>query len=131
MIPRNELRNLAKARLRDAEVLVDADRFAGANYICGYAIELWLKFRICKTLRWSGFPGSNNEFQGFTSFKIHDLDRLLRLSGIEDRVKSKFFTEWSIVSEWNPESRYNSNSTITRADAESMIKSARILLRMR
>lgn len=131
MISRNELRNLAKARLRDAEALVDANRLAGANYICGYAIELWLKFRICKTLHWLEFPRSSSEFQGLNSFKIHDLDRLLRLSGIEDKVKSRFFTEWSIVSEWNPESRYNSNSTITRTDAESMIESARTLLCMK
>jgi len=38
MIKRTELRDIAKARIKDAEVLWMAKRYDGAVYICGYAI---------------------------------------------------------------------------------------------
>jgi hypothetical protein len=37
--------------LIDAEVLLNAKRFDGSVYLCGYAIELGLKKRICETLK--------------------------------------------------------------------------------
>ena len=46
-----ELRKIAKARLKDAEALLAAHRYDGAIYLCGYAVELALKARICQTLK--------------------------------------------------------------------------------
>jgi len=84
MISIGDLKNIAKARLIDAEALASCHRYEGAVYLCGYAVELGLKNRICKTLKWEGFPGSTKEFQGYQSFKTHNLDILLHLSGGED-----------------------------------------------
>lgn len=52
MIPRLELRRLAYARLADSRALYAAGRYDAALYLCGYAVELALKARICRTLRW-------------------------------------------------------------------------------
>lgn len=88
MLSLTELRNIAEARLGDAEILFAAGRLDGAFYLYGYAIELALKARICLTLGWSGYPSTNYEFQNYQSFRTHDLDVLLHLSGVESFVKS-------------------------------------------
>lgn len=97
MIAKTELRKLANARLHDAKTLFSAKRYDGAVYICGYVIELGLKLRICKTLNWDGFPSTNREFNDFRSFKTHNLDVLLALSGIEEKIKTEYLTEWSAI----------------------------------
>jgi len=78
----------------------------GAAYLCGYAVELALKARICITLNWEGFPQTRSEFDGFSSFKTHRLDVLLVLSGQEQRIKTEQLREWSAVVTWDPEARY-------------------------
>lgn len=130
MISKSDLNKLAKARLKDSKILCNAKRYDGAVYICGYVIELGLKLRICKTLKWEGFPSSNKEFNDFRSFKTHNLDVLLALSGIEEKVKTKFLPEWSAITSWEPEARYNPIGTIGKDDAELMIESAEKLLRI-
>ena len=75
-----EVRRIAVARLLDAKVLLKAKRYDGAVYLCGYAVELVLKARICKTLKWKGYPETKGEFDRLASFKVHDLDVLLRLT---------------------------------------------------
>ena len=107
MITRTELKKIARARIKDAEVLWSAKRYDGAAYICGYALELGLKARICQTLKWSGYPSTNKEFANYRCFKTHDLDVLLHLSGIEEKIKTLFFRDWSNVANWNPEARYD------------------------
>jgi len=82
MISQRELRSIARARLRDAQVLLAARRFDGAYYLGGYAVEVALKARMYRTLNWSGFPDAGREFQGLQSLKTPDLEILLRLSGL-------------------------------------------------
>lgn len=124
MISKAELRKLAKARLKDAQILLDAARYDGAIYMCGYVIEIGLKIRICKTLKWNGFPQTNSEFNNYKSFKTHDLEVLLSLSGIEEKVRTEFLDEWFFVNSWNPESRYNPMGGSSKQDAQNMVTSA-------
>lgn len=128
MIQEKELRRIASARLKDATALLNAKRYDGATYLCGYAIELTLKARICRTLKWSEFPSTNKEFENYRSFKVHNLDVLLHLSGKEDLVKTTLLAEWSAVAEWDPTSRYQSIGIVQKADAESMITATKTLL---
>ncbi|MBS1789482.1 MAG: HEPN domain-containing protein [Acidobacteria bacterium] len=97
MMLRAELNRIAKGRLKDANVLFNAGRYDGAIYLCGYAVETALKARICSTLKWPGFPSTRREFEGYQSFRTHDLEVLLHLSGAEEKIKTKHFVEWSIV----------------------------------
>jgi HEPN domain len=82
-----ELRTIARARLRDAEALLIAGRYDGSVYLCGYAVEIALKARVCRALKWDGFPSTNKEFEGYYSFRTHNLDVLLHLSGAEVKMK--------------------------------------------
>ena len=79
MIPVTEFDKIARARLDDAKTLFAAARFDGATYLCGYAVEVALKARICRTLNWPEFPSTGSEFQAYRSFQTHELDVLLRL----------------------------------------------------
>ncbi len=91
-------------------------------------MELALKARICRTLRWSGFPETSAEFKGLQSVKTHDLEILLRLSGVEPKIKTKHMAEWSLVLDWDPEKRYQTIGQTTRQEAADMIASATKLL---
>jgi hypothetical protein len=111
-------------------VLLRAKRFDGAFYLCGYAIELALKARICRTLKWSGFPDSAQDFKGMQSVKAHDLAVLLKFSGIEGRVKAKHSVEWSVVVLWNPDKRYQAIGVSTAQEAMEMVNSVQRLLKV-
>ena len=128
MILKNELKKIARARLKDADTLLSSKRYDGAIYLCGYAVELALKARICTTLRWEGYPESNKEFKSYNNFRTHDLDVLLHLSGKEVFIKTNYFAEWSVVVGWSPSSRYQIIGTTKKADVQPMIDSVKILL---
>jgi HEPN domain-containing protein len=128
MISRKDLRSIARGRLRDAQVLLQARRFDGSFYLCGYAIELALKARISRTLGWPGFPESVHDFKGLQSVKTHDLEVLLRFSGVEARVKAKHLADWSVVLGWNPETRYQAIGRSTAKQAADMVTCVRRLL---
>ena len=128
MISVTGLDNIAAARLEDAKALLAAGRFDGATYLCGYAVEVSLKARICRVLNWPEFPSTGGEFQAYRSFQTHELDVLLRLSGQEVRIKQNHFALWNAVAVWKAESRYNVIGTAQQLDATAMIQAAEQLL---
>lgn len=130
MIPRADLRKLARSRLQDAKVLFNSNRYDGSLYLCGYAVELILKARICRTLGWSHFPETRAEFTEFQSFKTHKLDTLLQLSGIESKIKSSHLADWSVVATWEPELRYRTIGSATYTEAKDMLEATEALLRV-
>lgn len=129
MISREELNRIARARLRDAKILLDARRFDAAAYMCGYAVEIKLKARICRTLHWESFPDSRAEFQNLISFKTHDLDVLLDLSGVAERIQLNYSAQWEAFEDWEPEMRYNRVGAMMELQAGRMVAAARALLK--
>lgn len=125
MVAKEDLKKLARERLKDAESLFHAGRYDGAVYVCGYAVELALKHRICKTLKWDDYPASNK----LNNFKTHDLDLLLLLSGVKERIKTNFLSEWSAVSGWSSELRYRPIGSVTKNKTRLMIEATKILLK--
>ncbi|MBV9071879.1 MAG: HEPN domain-containing protein [Acidobacteria bacterium] len=128
MISIADLQKVARARLQDAKALCKAKRYDGATYLAGYAVEVGLKARICKSLGWKEFPETAKEFEGLVTFKTHKLPLLLRLSGREEVVKQKVFVEWSAVASWDPETRYRAVGASSKKEAELMIESAAAIL---
>jgi HEPN domain-containing protein len=128
MIETKDLRMIARARLRDAQVLLKAKRFDGAFYLSGYAVELALKARICRTLKWREFPQSGREFEDFKSLRTHDLEVLVKFSGFAERVTARALTEWSLVAKWNPEKRYQAIGMLKPLEAAEMVKYVERLL---
>jgi len=128
MIDTATLRVIANGRLDDARHLLQAGRFDGAVYLCGYAVELALKARICDTLGWPGFPETSKEFQGYQSLKTHSLEILLSFTAQEQNIKANYSTDWWTVANWDPESRYTPLGTVPQGEAQDMINSATTLL---
>ena len=128
MLAITDLEKIATARIKDAEVLLNARRYDGSIYLCGYAVEIALKAQICKTLGWSGYPSNKRDFENYQSFKTHNLDVLLRLSGIEQKIKVELFAEWSSVAAWDPEIRYKPIGSATKEETNLMIDSSKKLL---
>ena len=120
-----DLKVLVQERLDDAKALLEAGRYSGAVYICGYVVELGLKKKICETLNWDEYPIDSQ----YKALKTHELEVLLHFSGVKKLVIENLAAEWSVVSKWDPEKRYATHQVI-KADAESMIKSTEVLLGM-
>jgi hypothetical protein len=144
MIQLQTLKYLVKNKMRDAEVLLANDRFPASIYLAGYAVEIALKYKICKMLQFNEFPESRQELSVYirqfnqnsfyalpssiSDIRNHDLGRLLIFSGIEYRVKNNLLKEWVIVNTWNPESRYR-KVRVLKAGSESYIKSAKKIIK--
>ncbi len=128
MLDRLNLTEISRGRLEDAEALFQCQRYDGAVYVCGYAVEIALKAKICETLNWAGYPSTKGEFNSLQTFRTHDLDILLYLSGIGEKLKAEKLADWSNVAEWDPEARYNPIGNVTAQAAERMIQSVRSLL---
>lgn len=129
MLSIKDLEEIAETRLLDGKVLHAARRHNGAFYIAGYAIELTLKARICKTLQWKGFAETNKEFEHFTSFRVHDLAVLLKLSGREPMFLTHYLAEWLVVRTWKPQARYALVASVRENQANEMLAAAEILVR--
>ncbi len=127
MLDIKKLKNLSKARIKESELLFLHRRYDASSYLCGYAVELALKYRICRCLKWKTFPETNSEFGELKFLKSHDYETLLRLTGKADLVKTNLMAEWSVVAKWNPANRYQPLGTMTRTDSRDMIDSTKIL----
>ncbi|MDE3055600.1 MAG: HEPN domain-containing protein [Verrucomicrobiota bacterium] len=123
LIP-SELFALAQERLEDARALFEKNRFEGAFYLCGYAVEMGLKYKTCKTLDWDEYYSEGQEYR---SFKTHKFDELLRFSGMEKQKNSLFMAEWLVITKWDPEIRYSSKKQ-SPEDVKLMIDATASLL---
>lgn len=128
MIAIADLRALAEARLLDANVLFAHGRFDSAYYLCGYAVELALKARICVTLNWDGYPEKGSDFENLASLKTHKLRVLLALSGQGPRITTHYLGEWTSVKNWNPEVRYHRVGSADPRQVGAMLVAAERLL---
>jgi len=114
--------------LKAAEVLHSAQLYDQAVYVCGYAVEFALKNRICRALKWSGYPPAQGQgFKGLESFKTHKLDSLLLVSGCHDRIADN--KDWNLVrNTWSPKMRYDLNFGVLKQDARDFIDAVRRLV---
>jgi hypothetical protein len=122
----DDLDSLADERLADAHALLAAGRFAGAHYMCGYAMEMKLKSRICKTHEWAEYPPQTGDRMA-QALKTHKLAELLLFTGLERTILAGHTDQWSAVVAWDPEQRYRP-SAITAEQAQTMIGATAALM---
>ena len=132
MISSEDLYFISKTRYEEAKILLAGNKPDGAVYLCGYAVELVLKRHIVKTLNWNGYPETNREFKKLklNSFKVHDLDTLLLLAGLEKKIQSDTprYAKWQIARSWNSEIRYKCVGELSKAEAKGIIEASRDIL---
>jgi hypothetical protein len=124
-----DLEKLARTRLHEATALLIARQFDGSAYLSGYTVEMILKARICVNLCWSGYLESRKEFERFPSLRTHDLERLLDLTGLQEKVRNKLGSHWSNVCGWSTEERYRQAGTMPEKDARARLASASVIVR--
>lgn len=109
---RNDLRELALIRLKEAWVLLKNGNYEGAYYICGYVVECGLKACIAKQTKRYDFPDRKTVDESYT----HDLTRLVKIAGLgldlDREIKSNpnFAVNWTIVKDWSETSRYEKHT---------------------
>lgn len=117
---------LAQERIDDAEALFAAGRYAGAHYMCGYAMEMKVKSRICKTHGWTEYPPRAGD-QLSKSLKTHKLAELLLFTDKDRQSTIVHSGPWSVVLGWDPDQRYRP-SAWTAEQADAMIQATIILV---
>lgn len=105
---RPELQQLAEDRIRDAEALLGAQRWAGAYYLAGYAVECGLK--SCVLVRVSQAAEIIFEDKKFSErCWTHNLRELVKLAGLKaalDVANAGLAQNWEVVKDWSELSRY-------------------------
>ena len=105
---RAELQRLAKERISDAKILLDAGHWSGAYYLAGYAVECALKACIAKLMKAEEFPDKGVAEKCWT----HNLTQLVGVAGLKDELKdalngdAKLRNCWDTVKDWDESSRY-------------------------
>jgi len=114
-VTRADFQKLAEIRIDEAEILLNAKKYAGAYYLAGYAVECALKSCIAKQSRRFEYPDKQRWQECYT----HNLAKLLALSGLEALLlaNSAVKLNWSIVKDWNEQCRYD---RLNRAEAEAI-----------
>lgn len=109
---RNDLRELALIRLKEAWVLLKNGNYEGAYYICGYVVECGLKACIAKQTKRYDFPDKKTVDESYT----HDLTKLVKIAGLgldldgETKSNPNFAVNWTIVKDWSQTSRYEKHT---------------------
>lgn len=108
---KQEWRDLAEARLIDAGVLLQSQRWAALYYLAGYAVECGLKARVVDSVEKN--PGIIYEKRGFSdACWTHKLSDLIVVAGLgaacdADGITNPAFGQnWAEVIKWNEASRY-------------------------
>lgn len=125
MPTRNEFKQLARLRLKEAETLYSARLYDGCAYLCGYVVEFALKARICKLLGLNEYPDSGKLKNAYA---VHDINQLLILSGLQSKLDPgnvQLFANWSLATPWTPERRYMPKGTTNRATAKDILDAVR------
>jgi len=107
---RTDFQRLTRLRLRDARTLLASGNSEGAYYLTGLAVECALKSAIARRTQRHDFPPEPRFVRD--SVYVHDLNKLLAAAGLESTLNAAFAsnaglkTNWALVKDWKPESRY-------------------------
>ena len=142
-----EIINLSDKKLTVAEFLLANGFYDDAYYLGGYAFELRLKAKICKTLVIPDFFDFENSKSRklpvaktkradkdnlYKPFKVHDYEQLLILSGLYTEFSNKITTDlvfgadWSVISKWDESLRYSTGTN--KPDVDSFLQSIKNMI---
>jgi len=123
VVDRNQLQNLAKIRLKDAQALLGRKRWSGSYYLSGYVIECALKACLLKHLGESGSVfGVPGYLKQLADCWTHDLVKLVILAGLDAEfgaaraVNPALGSYWGIVKDWKETSRYEEKTELQARD---------------
>lgn len=112
---RKDFQFLARQRLHEAQTLFEYRHFSGSYHFAGIAVECGLKACIARLTNNNQFPDKNHANKCFD----HNLQRLAGVADLkreleqEQNSNSKFNLYWSIVKDWDVDSRYRQIDEVT------------------
>jgi len=118
---RNDLRALARTRLRESRILFARGEYSGAYYLAGYVIECGLKACIAKQTRRHDFPDRGTANKSWS----HELVELVGVAKLKPALDAErigdpqFDANWGVVKDWKTETRYVGKD---RRQAEGLIR---------
>ena len=87
-----EIKNLARLRLSEAEILCKAEMYDGAFYLAGYSIELMLKAKVCEHWGIDNLFDEQCDIAKIGDIKkavqIHDIRLLLIFTGLRTKLQA-------------------------------------------
>ncbi len=111
---RQQFQRLTDERLADAEILFAAQRWSGAYYLAGYAVECALKACVLAYIE------AHMEVLFSTRRYVedcwsHDINKLVKPAGLEKQLElattsGDFKLNWRMVESWTERSRYETKS---------------------
>lgn len=126
---RDDFKQLANLRIKEAKILLDAGSYEGAYYPAGYAVECALKACIAKQTRRYDFPPDPSKIR---DIYVHDLTKLLERAGLkarhdaEKQLNASFRSNWATVKDWSEQRRYDhSIATASATDLYNAITDQR------
>lgn len=108
---RADLQQLTEDRTLDAKALLDAQRWSGAYYLAGYAVECAFKACVMANVERTGIIFRDKKFA--ERCWTHKIDQLVEAADLKidrDRdagLNPTLFQNWAIVKAWDEEARYN------------------------
>jgi hypothetical protein len=108
MLRKSDLEALSESRLKEAEYLLNGQKYSGAYYLVGYTLELALKACIAKHF----YPSVIPDKQFIIDTYRHDLGVLVKTAGLQADLDSElksnriFAGNWGVAKEWNVDARY-------------------------
>lgn len=104
--------NLAEERVLDADVLLQAGRWAGAFHLIGYAVESGLKSYVLAYMENSNADVIFRERKFSDNCWTHNIEELVRLAGLRSALdldmaaNRQLGINWIYATQWKEISRY-------------------------
>lgn len=104
-LARATLQQLALAKVADARLLFENERYSNAYYLYGYGVELGLKACIARQFLPETIP-DKALVSGNKSLFTHRIVDLVGLAGLksklaERRMDREFDSRWAVITEWS------------------------------
>src|SRR5947207_1147458 len=110
-----ELRQLAEDRILDAQALLTAQRWSGAYYVAGYAVECALKACIARLTAEHDFPPKLKFVQDCYT---HELVKLVQAANLKTDLDNDTTANpilsgyWGVAKDWTEASRYDQKTQL-------------------
>ncbi len=114
-LKKENLQGIAEAKLVDATLLVQNQRWSNAYYLSGYAVEIGIKAVIAKRMAHETIP----DLSFVKSIYQHGFKELIGVAGLTADLQAaqaldpQFGAYCGIVAQWKPEARYQSIDAIS------------------
>jgi len=120
---RDDFKQIAKIRLKEAKALLSNGNYDGAYYLCGYVVECGLKACIAKKTKRYDFPDKKTVEDSYT----HEIEKLIGVAGLKQDLQNEmkhnkqFEVNWTVVKDWTEASRYERQNDKKAHDLYSAI----------